>query len=180
MAEDDFEIIEPSEYAPKKDEVYSHSSLVMSALKQCKDKRSQEMRDGYFNIKFDRTGNAHKIWIPDSRQEFIESVEALMMIQERDYDKVAEDKIKGLKDSLDTKYKLFCEQEKKEWEKIPHEYKQKLAKSGSYFREGMLSKDLSYLYTYIRCKIEVYTQIVSEIQKLIKRTGDYQEQVYEN
>ena len=180
MAEDDFEIIEPSEYAPKKDEVYSHSSLVMSALKQCKDKRSQEMRDGYFNIKFDRTGNAHKIWIPDSRQEFIESVEALMMIQERDYDKVAEDNIKVLRDSLDNKYKDFCEAEEKEWDKIPHDYKQKLAKSGSYFRKGMLSKDLSYLYTYIRCKIEVYTQIVSEIQKLIKRTGDYQEQVYEN
>ena len=180
MTDNDFDIIEPSEYSHQKDEVYSHSSLVMSALKQCKDKRSQEMRDGYFNRKFDRMGNAHNVWIPDSRQEFIESVEALMMIQERDYDDKAKDKIEKLKETLNIKFKELCEQEKEEWNVIPYEYKQKLAKNGSYFREGMLSKDLPYLYSYLRYKIEIYTQIVSEIQQLIKRFGDYQEQEYEN
>lgn len=180
MTETDFEVIEPSEYSHKKDEAYSHSSLVMSALKQCKDNRSQEMRDGYFNTKFDRMGNAHKVWIPDSRQEFIESVESLMMFQERDYDKKAIENIENLKDFLNKKFKEYCEQEKLEWAKMPYDYKQKLARSGSYYRERMLSKDLPYLYAYIRYKIDIYSAIVSEIQQLIKRFGDYAEQEYEN
>lgn len=178
MGDDDFEIQEPLSYAHK-DEVYSHSMLVMSALKDCKDKRSKEMRDGYWNVKFDRAGNAHRVWIGDSMKEFVESVEALMMLQERDYDPDAENAIKGLKDKLYEKYEELCKLEKEEWGKMPYDYKQQLGKEGFFLSEGLLSEKLKFNGIYTRYKISYYTKIVSEIQKLIKRKGDYQEEIYE-
>lgn len=179
MIEEEFEIKEPSEYTNSKEESYSHSQLVMSALKDCKNNRAKEMRDGYWNIKFDRMGNAHRVWMPDSRQEFIESVESLMMIQERDYDDDVITNIKQIEENLNEKYEEYCGKEKEDWNKMPVAYKQFLAKKGSYFREGMLSKDMPYIYEYTRHKVESYTKIVSEIQKLIKKMGDYKEEIIE-
>jgi hypothetical protein len=179
MADDDFEIIEPADYTHKKDEPYSHSSLVMSVLKKAIDNGSKEMRDGYWNTKFDRFGNAHKVWIPDSRQEFIETVDSLIMIQERDFDDAAKKKIKEIKEELDEKYKKYCELEAEEWKRFDVRRKQQLSLNGSYFREGMLSEDLPYRFEYIRDKVAASRKIVSEVQQLIKRMFDYAEEMFE-
>ncbi|MDD3772706.1 MAG: hypothetical protein PHC38_08635 [Weeksellaceae bacterium] len=177
--DDDFEILEPSEYTGKKNEVYSHSSLVMSALNRVKENRSKEMRDGYWNTKFDRLGNAHKVWMPDTREEFIESVEALMMIQERDYDEEAIKEIKKVKEALEDKFKIYCELEKKQWDSLPAQMKKDLNMKGKYYREGRLSDLFPYNFEYLRDKVDYYTRIVSIIQVLIKRIGEYQEEMYE-
>lgn len=179
MEDNEIEIKEPGEYGYNKEEVYSHSLLVMGTLKKCRENRSKEMRDGYFNIKFDRMGNAHRVWMPDSRQEFIESVESLLMIQERDYDEEAEKEIEKIKKEVAFRYSAYCKREEEEWNKMPHDFKQQLIKKGSYFRQGYLSEDLPYIKEFIRDKVILYTKIVSEIQKLIKRSGDYREEIYE-
>lgn len=179
MGEDDFEIKEPSEYTGAKDEVYSHSQLVMSALKSCKDKRAKEMGDGYTTTKFDKFGSAFPVVIPDSRKEFIESVKSLMMIQERDYDKDATTEIEKIEIELQDKYKQLSEQEKKDWEQMPHIIKQEKMKKGFYYREGLLSADMPYIRMYVRYQVDAYTQIVSSIQKLIKRLFDYRDEIYE-
>ena len=179
MGEDDIEIKEPGEYNYNKEEVYSHSSLVMAALKDCKDKRSKEMRDGYWNTKFDKLGNAHRVWVPDSRLEFIESVESLMMIQERDFDDEAEKEINKIKEEAKELSLNYYRMEEQEWARMPHDRKLHLLKKGSYFRPGLLSEDLPYRFEFIREKVPYYTKIVSEIQKLIKRMGDYKEEIWE-
>ena len=179
MTEDEIEILEPKEYTPRKDEAYSHPSLVMSALRKAIENRAKEMRDGYWNTKFDKFGNAHKIWIPDSRQEFIESVESLMMVEERDFDEPIITAIKKIKEDLTKKFKEYCEKEKKEWEGLNYKIKGKLNSEGYYFREEMLSERLPYKFEYIRDKVKFYSEIVSLIQQLIKRIGDYQEEIYE-
>lgn len=176
---DDFVIQEPTEYQHDKDQAYSHPQLVMSALKDCKDKRSKEMRDGYKTTKFDKQGNAHHVIIPDSMKEFIESVEALMMIQERDYDDDAVKEINKIKTELENKRNILLEREQQEWQTMPPEIKHKKLKEGSYFRQGLLSESLPYNNIYIRYKVDYYTKIVSEIQKLIKRLYDYQEEQWE-
>jgi len=179
MSDDEIEIREPSEYTSKKDEVYSHSSLVMSALKVAQEKRAGEMRDGYYNTKFDKLGNAHRVWIGDSRDEFIQAVESLMMIQERDYDKDAVDNIKAIMDELAAKYKVHCEQEAKEWIAMQHPVKINFLRKGMYFVEGKLCSGLRNYPEYLRDKVEAYTKIYSEIQKSIKRIGDYGEELWE-
>lgn len=179
MSEDDIEIKEPSEYQYNKDEVYSHSSLVMSALRTCMEKRAKEMRDGYTTTKFDRLGNAFPVNIPDSRQEFIESVESLIMIQERDYDEDAETKIKEIFKKLNEKYEQLCLLEEEEWKNMPSQIKQHKLKEGEYFRKGYLSNSLPYSKEYIRYKVTAYTRVVAEIQKSIKRLGEYKEEIWE-
>lgn len=177
MSDDDFEVLEPKEYTNTKDESYSHSSLVMTALKKVRDNRSKEMRDGYYNTKFDKFGNAHKVWIPDSRQEFIESVESLKMIQERDYDDEVEQRLFEIEEWLDGKYEEYCGKEKEHWNNIDYELVKNYNQQGTYFMEGMLSERfLPFYKMYIRDKVDAYTQIVSHIQQLIKRDGDYQEE----
>ena len=180
MSEDDFEVLEPKDYTTSKDEVYSHSSLVMSALKKVRDNRSQEMRDGYYNIKFDKFGNAHKVYIPDSRQVFIESVESLIMIQQRDFDSNINGKLNKIKNSLKKKYEDYCKKEKEQWDSMDYELVKEYAKQGTSFMEGLLSERfLPYYKMYVRDKVDAYTKIVSLIQKLIKRLGDYKEELTE-
>ncbi len=178
--EDNFEVIEPKDYTQQKDISYSHSALLMSALKRVSENRSKEMRDGYYNTKFDRMGNAHKVWIPDSRAEFIESVESLMMIQGRDFDEQSIESIKLLLDGLEEKYKQYVELEKGEWGILHYQKKQELWNQGTSYREGLLSIDFFPFYRlYLRDKVEAYTKMVSIIQKSIKESGDYQDEIYE-
>jgi len=180
MSDDDFEIIEPKDYSTEKETVYSHSTLVMSALKKARDNRSQEMRDGYYNVKFDKFGNAHKVYIPDSRQVFIESVESLIMIQQRDFDSTINGKLNKIRNSLKKKYEDYCKEEKKQWDEMDHELVKNYHQQGTSYMEGMLSERfLPYYKMYVRDKVDAYTKIVSLIQKLIKRLGDYQEETME-
>lgn len=177
MGDVDFEVIEPKDYSTEKETAYSHSTLVMSALRKAMENRSKEMRDGYYNTKFDRLGNAHKVWIPDSRQEFIESVEALKMIQKRDFDPIINKKLNDIRKSLDKKYKNYCDKEERQWNDMDFNIKKKYNIEGTYFMKGMLSeRNLPYYRMYIRDKVDAYTKIVSLIQQLIKRLLDYQEE----
>jgi len=180
MSEEDFEVLEPKDYAPSKDEVYSHSTLVMSALKKAMENRSKEMRDGYENIKFDRLGNAHKVIVLDSRQEFIESVEALMMIQERDYDSKMKEELEKIEKELKEKHEDYCEKEKKHWEELDYNIVRKYNFNETFYMEGWLSKNyLPYDKMYIRDQVNSYTKIVSLIQQLIKRLGEYKKEITE-
>jgi len=180
MSDVDFEVLEPKDYSTEKETVYSHSTLVMSALRKAMENRSKEMRDGYYNTKFDRLGNAHKVYIPDSRQEFIESVEALLMVQKRDFDPAINGKLNRIKQKLDEKYKKYCEEEKKYWEELDYQLIKEYNMQGTSFMKGMLSeRHLPYYKMYVRDKVDAYTKIVSLIQELIKRLKDYQEETME-
>ena len=180
MSDVDFEIIEPKDYSTEKETVYSHSTLVMSALRKAMDSRSKEMRDGYWNTKFDRLGNAHRVWVPDSRQEFIESVESLIMLQKRDFDNIINGKLNKIKQSLNKKYDKYCNQEKGHWDNLEHPIIKEYNLHGTYFMKGLLSERyLPYYKMYVRDKVDAYTKIVSLIQQLIKRLGDYQEETME-
>ena len=142
--------------------------------------RSKEMRDGYYNTKFDKFGNAHRVWIPDSRQEFIESVGSLMMIQKRDFDSTINGKLNKIRQNLDKKYKSYCQKEKEHWETLDYSIIKEYNSKGTYLMEGLLSERyLPYYKMYVRDKVDAYTKIVSLIQQLIKRLGDYQEETME-
>jgi len=177
---EDFEIIEPGDqYEGKPSEGYSHSNLVMIASRKVIENSAKEMREGYWNTKFDRLGNAHRVWIPDSRQEFKEAVNTLRMIMERDLDEEAEKGLQKIDDELKEKYQKFCELEEAEWKTAPIQLKINWQKKGSYFRKNFLSKELPYAFEYVEEEIKASRRIVKCIGKLIKRLYDYQEVSYE-
>src|SRR3990167_2983253 len=173
----DYEIVEPEDYTGKQDEGFSHAVLVMASFRKAIENGSVEMREGYWNTKFDRLGNAHKIWIPYSRQTLIETSRTALMIMKRDFDKETEDKIKAINKELKIKYDFLCELEKETWEQ--NLIKEKLARSGFYYREGFLSKGLPYFLEYIDDKVEAARQILEVLDELNKKLNDYKEGYYE-
>src|SRR3990167_2734432 len=89
----DFEVLEPQEYSGKQDEGYSQAALSMSIMRKAIENGSLEMREGYWNTKFDRLGNAHKVWVPDTRQVLIETAATGIMIMQRDFDDTTKTRI---------------------------------------------------------------------------------------
>ena len=51
---EDFEIGSVENFGGVKDQEFSHSSLVMSAMKKCLEAGTKEMREGWFNERTDR------------------------------------------------------------------------------------------------------------------------------
>jgi hypothetical protein len=176
---EDFEIKEPEEYYGTKGESFSYSQLVMAAARKYIENSSKEMREGYWNVKFDKFGNAHRVYIPDARNELIESVNTFCGVLEREYDKEAEKQIEELKTNLEERYKTLLKREEDEWKNLHYARKDSLIKEGYYPREGYLSKCFPYFSEYIEEKLITYRKIASELFKLIKRNGDFQEEMFE-
>ena len=53
----------------------------MSAIEDCRKKRGEEMKEGYYNLTIDKTtGNMIKIWISDTRKTYFSAVESLKIL----------------------------------------------------------------------------------------------------
>ncbi len=66
---------ENAEYSAKSD--FSKAKIVYEAMQKCIQARGKEMKAGYYNHKVSNDGSILKIWVEDSRQVFIGSVEVL-------------------------------------------------------------------------------------------------------
>ncbi len=64
-----------AEYSSKSD--FSKAKIVYEAMQKCIESRGKEMKAGYYNNKISNDGTVMKIWIEDSRQVFIGTVEVL-------------------------------------------------------------------------------------------------------
>jgi len=69
------EEIEDSEYSRKSE--FSKPVLAQAQISKCLDLRSRDMRPGYTSFFLDKDGNSKPQIVPDSRKEFIASVDAL-------------------------------------------------------------------------------------------------------
>jgi len=67
-----------AEYSKKSD--FSKAMLAMECMKLTFIARAKEMRKGYYNFKYLPDGNELKIWIPDSRKEYVSAVKGLYII----------------------------------------------------------------------------------------------------
>ena len=76
--EDDDENLQEVDYHKKTD--FSKAGIVSDAVSKIKEMRAREMRSGYWNITSDRIGNPIRTYIPDSRKEYIGSVEYLKSV----------------------------------------------------------------------------------------------------
>jgi hypothetical protein len=98
-----------ADYSPKAE--FKIAILAMEAVRNCCIARGKEMKQGFWNNKVDKNGNAVKIWIEDQRKVFINSVIALEnllsaeCLADTSYNKF----IKGEKDSLNSKLKVLFE-----------------------------------------------------------------------
>ncbi len=64
-----------AEYSSKSD--FSKAKIVYEAMQKCIESRGKEMKAGYYNNKISNDGSILKMWVEDSRQVFIGTVEVL-------------------------------------------------------------------------------------------------------
>jgi len=176
---DDFEIGNVENFGGKKDEGYSHSSLVMSAMRKCLELGSKEMRAGWFNVKQDKHGNTVETYIEDTRKAFIEAVKTLMMNVSCDYDEEAKKKVNNLKDAIEQKRNELIKRCDTFWENLAPCYKNELVKKGAIHYKGCLDqKDYQTIFTDY--EVDIYRDIVSEINCLItNRLDNYKAEIFE-
>lgn len=70
------ELLEDSEYSRKSD--FSKAIIVQTQISRCLEHASKDMRPGYTTWIMDKDGSAKPVVVPDSRKEYVASVEALM------------------------------------------------------------------------------------------------------
>src|SRR3989304_3939376 len=61
-----------SDYSPKAE--FKQALNAMDAMKFCREARATEMKQGFWNTKLDKQGNAIRVWQPDQRKIFVNSV----------------------------------------------------------------------------------------------------------
>lgn len=174
---DDFEIGDVEGFSHKNNS-FSHSILVMSAMRKGLENGSKEMRPGWYNERTDAKGNMIKTYVEDTRKAFIESVKTCEMIMACDLDKEAEDKIsqlkKDIKDFQDDLIKLNDES----WNSLPEYKKSEYKVQGSRHIKGFLTSPI-LKEEFIKFEINIYREIFGELTKLTKRLDFYQAEAFE-
>lgn len=178
MAEDDFEIGDVENFGGAKDEQFSHSLLVMSAMRKCLDAGAKEMRDGWYNERTDRMGNKIKTYIEDTKKAFIESVRSCLMIMACDLDIEAEGYIDELLKDIENKKKELIKKNDDSWNNLSRDEKMKHMKSlGVNHILGTITHPTlkQELNEY---ELDVYRSIFAELGKLTKRLDFYKAEMF--
>ena len=71
--EDTSDVQEPGDFFSPGEHNFSHQSLIMIGIKKCLDLGSQELREGWWEEKIDKSGNITKHYNPDTRKAFYRS-----------------------------------------------------------------------------------------------------------
>lgn len=174
----DWEVVEPENYSGTKGESFSNGELVMMAFRKCIELGAKEMRDGYYNTKMDRAGNVNYIYVPDTRKEFIESVETLLMIMEDDVDEITKKAIDEVNHNLSEIYIKLLNNEKDVWEEASLQMQKQWNARNIFYREGFLSAALPFATDYLIEKVTAYRKIVGVVKKRLKEMNYYKEEMW--
>ena len=175
----EIEIGDVENYGMGKDSGFSHQALVMSAMRRCLENASKEMKPGWFSTKIDKQGNSIRIYEEDTRQCFISSVEAVLMVMECDLDDEVKVELNTLFEEKKSIYKKLNEQEDKEWYSLNNVIKQKLTQAGKGNMNGYFNKEKMYYQTYVDECVRIYRDIFKVLTNQTFRLDYYQAEVFE-
>ena len=174
----DFEIGDVENFSAGKDEFFSHSMLVMMAMKKGVEAGIREMKAGWFNVKTGKQGEVVKTYIEDTRKAFIESVKTCCMVMACDMDEDAETYIEECLDDIETKRVELASIEEEAWKVQPESLKGLMKAQGIYNIAGHISHpELKEQLIWI--EIEMYRSIFAELSRLTKRLDYYKAQMFE-
>lgn len=174
----DFEIGDVENYSSSKDEAFSHSMLVMIAMKKALEAGTKEMRTGWFNVKQGNDGHVTKTYVEDTRKSFIESVKTCCMIMAGDIDPEAEEYIEECLEEIENKRVELALIEQRSWESQNEGLKTLLRSKGIYNIAGHINHpDLKEQLVWF--EIEMYRSIFAELSRLTKRLDYFKAQSFE-
>ena len=175
----DFEIGDVENFGGKKDEQFSHSSLVMSAMRRVTDAGSKELRPGWFNTRKDSQGHIIQTYIEDTRKVFIESVKTCMMVMSCDADENSRNNIGELLSRIEDKRKELVELNNKSWDELSPIEKINYTKAGERHIHGKISHKI-LIDELVEFELEIYREIFCELTDLTKRLDFYKAEIFEN
>lgn len=173
----DIEIEDVENYRSYGEKVYNAQTLCMEQMKKCLENGSVEMVEGYWDEKYDKNGNLSRVYHPDTRKIFIESVKTLMMFVHRDYkeDKACSDKIESLKNKIVERKAYWLFQEWNWWCNLSPLQKQQATANGKYVNKGMFNKKNEFDNFFFDEEIAIYRELFATISDFIKdKMDDYE------
>lgn len=179
--DDDIGIIDVENYQGNKEKTYNSQQLVMEQLSLCLKNGSVEMIEGWWDEKVNKNGEYTKIYHPDSRRTFIESVKSLMMFVHRDYkdDPKANKRIEDKKIEIKLRKKYWLNEELRWWHSLNPAQRQQKANEGKAVNQGMFNKKNDFDNFYFDEELQLYRDIFEIIADFIKDTmHDYEEIIY--
>lgn len=175
----EIEIGDVESYGMNKDSGFSHQALVMTTMRKALENASKEMKPGWFSNKIDKQGNSIRIYEEDTRQCFISSVEAVLMVMECDLDSEARKELDALIKERENIKKKLNDDEDNEWKSLIPIIKQKLMAVGKGNINGYFNKDKVYYQTYIDECVRIYREIFKVLTKQTFRLDYYQAEIFE-
>lgn len=170
---DDFEIGDVENFQSDKDLQFSHSALVMSAMRKCLDAANAEMKAGYWQQKLDKKGNVIQTYIEDTRRKFISAVIGAELIMCCDFDNDTKKNIDALKEKIDAKHNELAKENTEAWKNTPTEIQKQNPHIEGYITIPFL-QDIMTEY-----QLEVYRDILAELTMLTKRLDFYKAERFE-
>lgn len=171
---DSLQIIESEGGYGDGDQKFSHTILVMKAMRKCLEAGAKEMIAGYFNEKSDARGNTIRIYIEDTRNAFIESIKTLEMVMECDLDADSEEKLKEINEKLKETYDELIVKEFEYWKDLSKNELRKMNNNNLYYQKDTLNINLNFYQEYIEKQVETHRKIFKELNKLTKRMNFYE------
>ena len=175
---EDFEIGNVENFGGVKDQEFSHSSLVQSAMRKCLEAGAKEMREGWFNERTDRQGNNIRTYIEDTRKAFIESVRSLKMIMACDFDKIARDRIKKYLGLIKLKEKELIDMDNEIWNRLSVNERTIYLRAGEIHLSKMISHPTLKKH-FIEYELKQWRNIYAELGRLTKRLDFYKAELFE-
>jgi len=174
----DFEVGSVENFGGVKDQEFSHSMLVMSAMKKCLEAGTKEMREGWYNERTDRQGNQIRTYIEDTRKAFIESVRSLKMIMAGDLDKDSKRLIKIYLLNINKKQKELIEYGNEVWDKLTPNEKLIYAKTGQRHFTKMITNPLLKQH-FVDYELKQWRNVFAELSRLTKRLDYFKAELFE-
>lgn len=176
--QDEFEIGDVESYGNNKDTGFSHQSLVMTCMRRALENGSKEMKPGWFQNKIDKMGNQIRTYIEDTRESFISSVEACLMVMECDIDDKHREIINRLLSELETKKKELISLEEAEWNSLNRIIQKNLNSVGKGYIHGHFNKDKRFYQAFLEEKVRVYRELFKVLTRQTKDLDFYAAEIF--
>jgi len=154
---------------------FSHQILIMRCLNKCVDYGTVEMVEGKIETRFDKQGNLTTKYLPDTRRQFIEAITTAKNFMKCDFDDDAKENINDLLDKIKENRKKWLEREWNWWESIGYEIQQKLTLEGKGVIQGMHNQKIFFKDSSISEELEIWRDVLEELNELTKRLDFYEQ-----
>jgi hypothetical protein len=174
---EDIEFDEVENYS-NKEQQFSHQNLIMKCLNKCAENGALEMVEGRIESKVDSHGNISTKYITDTRRQFIESVKTAKNFLKCDFTKDCEEKISKLLKKVEDNKKSWLDAEFNWWESLDYNVKQNLTLNGKNVVRGIHNQNHIFLNNSIIDEIEIWREILEELNILTKELKFYEPDTY--